>query len=226
MVVLLIVGVVFVGALAMFMSLNARKRERLEGTAAIMGEFAARNGWRFGRFEPNLPARAPHITELVGALRIYLDFQLDGNIQGVPFQAFQVRRPPPRRGSSASISTHTPEFTAVLVPRPVPGPELLLAPRRLSWTTALRRNLQVGDPAFDAAFHVSSEQPAFASYLLQPPLTTWLTTDPRMQQATVVFERHELMALTRAPLTPDSAMALAGLMTELHQRIPWQHLVA
>ena len=33
-----------------------------------MGELAARDGWRLGRFEPNLPARAPHITEMSGLM--------------------------------------------------------------------------------------------------------------------------------------------------------------
>lgn len=221
MVVLLIIGVVFVGALALFMSLNRRKSEQLGTTAAVMGQFAAANGWRFGRFEPNLPARAPQITHLIGQVRIFVDFQLDGALHGVPFQAFQVRRPPPR----GSVSTYTPEFTAVLVPRPVPGPELQLAPQRLSWVTAFRRDVQVGDPAFDAAFHVSTKVPAFASYLLQPPLTTWLAGDARLQHVVVVFEQSELMAVARGPLTPDGAMMLAGLMAELHQRVPWQHLV-
>jgi hypothetical protein len=221
MAVLLIIGVVFVAAFAMFLSLNVRKRERLAGTATIMGQFAAHNGWRFGRFEPNLPARAPHITELVGAVRIFVDFQLDGALHGVAFQAFQVRRPPPR----GSASTYTPEYTAVLVPRPVAGPELLLAPQRLSWTTVFRRDLQVGDPAFDAAFHVTSQVPAFAAHVLRPPLTTWLTADARAHHVMIVFERNELMAVTRGPLTPETAMAVAGLMTELHLRIPWQQLV-
>lgn len=218
MAVLLIIGVVFVAALALFMSLNGRKRERVEATAATLAELAARNGWRFGRFEPDLPARAPHITELVGGLGIYLDFQVDGARDGVPFQAFQVRRPPPR----GSITTYTPEYTAVLVPRPIPGPELLLAPQRLSWTTVLRRDIQVGDPAFDAAYHVSSEVPAFAAHLLRPPVTTWMTSDARMHHAVVVLERNDLMAVTRGPLTPESLMAFVGLVTELHRRIPWQ----
>jgi hypothetical protein len=214
---LLIVGVVFVAALALFLSVNARKRGNLEGTAAVLGDFAARNGWRFGRFEPNLPARAPHITELVGGLRILLDFQLDGALNGVAFQAFQVRRPRPRR----NVAPYTPEFTAVLVPRPKPGPELRLAPQRLSWATALRRDVQVGDPAFDAAFHVSSDVPAFAAHVLRPPLTTWLTSDARMQHAMVVFERNDLMAVTRGPLTPEGTMGYAGLLIELQQRVTW-----
>ena len=221
MVVLLIVGVVFVVALAVFLSVGARKRDQLEGTAAVMSDLAARNGWRFGRFEPNLPARAPHVTELVGGYQVYVDFQLDGELDGVPFQAFQLRRPPRPR----TPSVYTPAFIAVLVPRPVPGPELLLAPQRLSWVTALRRDLQVGDPAFDAAVHVSSPAPAFAAHVLRPPLTTWLASDPRLRDVVVAFERNDLMAVAQAPLTPDGALALAGLMTELHRRVPWQQLV-
>jgi hypothetical protein len=220
MAVLLIVAVVFVAALALFLSVNARKRGNLEGTAAVVGEFAARNGWRFGRFEPNLPARAPHVNELVGGLELLLDFQVDGAMHDVAFQAFQVRRRPPRR----TVSTYTPEYVVVLVPRPVPGPELQLAPRGVSWATAFRRDIPVGDPAFDAAFHVSSDVPAFAAHLLRPPLTTWLASDARVQHAVVVFERNDLMAVVRGPLSPDSVTAFAGLMTELHRRIPWNDL--
>lgn len=220
MAVLLIVPVVFVGALALFLAAGRRQRAGREDTAAALGELAARNGWRVGRFEPNLPARAPHLPELVGGLAILLDVQLDGSLGGVPFQAFQVRRPRTRR----AVAPYTPAFAAVLVPRPLPGPELLLAPRRHSWTTALRRAVPVGDPAFDAAFHVSTDVPAFAARVLRPPLTGWLAADPRAQQATVVFEQHDLMAVVPGPLSPDVATAYAGLMAELHQRIPWRDL--
>ena len=220
MAVLLIVGLVFVVALGVFISLRSSKRQRLAGTAEVMGRFAAENGWRLGPPATDLPARAPHITELVGGLGIYLDMQLDGALHGVPFQAFQVRRPV-RRGS---VSTYTPEYAVALAPRPVPGPELLLAPRRLSWVTVLRRAVPTGDPAFDAAFHVSSDVPAFVPHVLRPPLTTWLASDPRVQGATLVLERGELMAVAQGPLTPDVAVALIGVVTDLHRQVPWGQL--
>lgn len=175
---------------------------------------------RFGRFEPNLPRRAPYIPHLDGDARIYVDFQLDGAVHGVPFSAFQVRRPPPPR----SVSTYTPEFTAVLVPRPVPGPSLRLAPQRLSWATVFRRDVEVGDPHFDAAFHVSTESPDFARHLLRPPLTTWLASDSRAGQVIIAFQPGDLMALVQGPLTPDNAMGLADLMATLQHRTPWQSL--
>jgi hypothetical protein len=225
MAVLLLIGVVFVVALVVFMSLNRRKVEKLQATASVMQDFAQRNGMRFGRFEPNLPARAPTINELVGAVHILVDFQLDGTMAGVPFQAFQVRRPPPRSsGVTFDASTRTPEFSAVLVPRPVPGPPLQLAPQGLSWSTALRRDVVVGDPAFDAAFHVSTDTPAFAQHLLRPPLTTWLAADPTARGVVVVFEPSALMVFTGGALTPEGAMALSGLAANLHHQVPWHAL--
>lgn len=220
MVVLLLIGVVFVAALVVFINLNKRKAQRLQSGADVMAAFAASIGMRFGRFEPNLPARAPGVTDVVGDARLFVDFQLDGTLHGVPFQVFQVRRPPPPRSSSTS----TPEFTVALVPRPVPGPRLQVAPQRLSWVTAFRRDIQVGDPAIDAAFHISTDTPAFAQYLLRSPLGAWLAQDPRAAQVVVGFEPRDVMAVARGPLTPDSAMALADLATNIHRQIPWQAL--
>lgn len=227
LVVLLLVGTAFVGALAILIPIRVRKRQKLQETAAVMADFAARNGMRFGRFEPNLPARTPDINDIVGAPLIYVDFQLDGSMRDVPFQAFQVRRPAPRpHAVTFEVSTRTPEYTVVLVPRPVPGPPLRLAPQRLSWATALRRDVHVGDPQFDAAFHVSTNTPDFARLVLRQPLLQWLATNPQAAHAIIVFEPAELMAVTRGPLTPDGAMAMADLMTDLHQRIPWQSLTS
>ncbi|MDG4784660.1 hypothetical protein O7626_01715 [Micromonospora sp. WMMD1102] len=225
MVVLLLIVVAFAGALAILIPIRLGKRQKLQDTAAVLSEFAMRNGMRFGRFEPNLPGRAPDINDIVGDPMIYVDFQIDGAMRGVPFQAFQVRRPAPRQHAvTFEVSTRTPEYTVVLVPRPVAGPPLRLAPQRLSWATAFRRDIQIGDPQFDATFHVSTDTPAFAQFLLRPPLIHWLAADPRASQAIIVFEPSDLMAVVRGPLTPDSAMTLADLMTDLHQRIPWRSL--
>jgi hypothetical protein len=99
-----------------------------------------------------------------------------------------------------------------------------VAPQRLSWVTAFRRDIQVGDPAIDAAFHISTDTPAFAQYLLRSPLGAWLAQDPRAAQVVVGFEPRDVMAVARGPLTPDSAMALADLATNIHRQIPWQAL--
>ncbi|SDS55783.1 hypothetical protein [Jiangella sp. DSM 45060] len=159
---LLLVLVAFLVALAVLVPIRRRKRRRLAATATVMADFAAVNGMRFGRTEPNLPARAPSIYDIVGDPLVYVDFHLDGTLRDVPFQAFQVRRPPPRQHAETfEVSTRTPEYTVLLVPRPVPGPELRLASQRLSWATALRRDVEVGDPRFDAVFHVSTSAPDF-----------------------------------------------------------------
>lgn len=222
---LLLVPVAFLVALAVLVPIRRRKRRRLAATATVMADFAAVNGMRFGRTEPNLPARAPSINDIVGDPLVYVDFHLDGTLRDVPFQAFQVRRPPPRQHAETfEVSTRTPEYTVLLVPRPVPGPELRLAPQRLSWATALRRDVEVGDPPFDAVFHVSTSAPDFARLVLRPPLTTWLAADPRAAAAIVVFEPAELMAVLPGPLTPEGAMALADLMTDLRRRVPWTTL--
>ncbi|WP_116950797.1 hypothetical protein [Jiangella endophytica] len=224
---LLLVLAAFLVALAILIPIRVRKRQKLEGTAAVMADFAARNGMRFGRSEPNLPARAPSINDIVGDPLIYLDFHLDGTLRDVPFQAFQVRRPPPRQHAiTFEVSTRTPEYTVVLVPRPVAGPPLRLAPQRLSWATVLRRDTEVGDPRFDEVFHVSTDTPDFARLVLRPPLTSWLVSDPRATAAIIVFEPAELMAVVPGPLTPDGAMSLADLMTDLRHRVPWQSLTS
>lgn len=222
---LLLVGVAFVVALAVLIPLRVRKRRKLEHTAAVLADFAARHGMRFGRSEPNLPARAPSINDIVGDPVIYLDFHLDGTLRDVPFQAFQVRRPPPRQHAiTFQVSTRTPEYTVVLVPRPAAGPELRLAPQRLSWATVFRRDVETGDAHFDELFHVSTGDADFARRVLRPPLTTWLAADPRATAAIIVFEPAELMAVLPGPLTPDGAMALADLMTDLRHRVPWASL--
>jgi hypothetical protein len=213
----LLIAAVFAGSLAISTTIRVRKRRNLHQGAAVMAGFAARNGMRFGHSEPDLPARIPDINDIIGALMIYVDFQLDGTMRNVPVQAFQVRRPPPRQ----HISTHTPEYSVVLVPRPVAGPPLRLAPQRVSWATAFRRDIRVGDPQFDAAFHVSTDDPAFALLLLRPSLTHWLATHPRASDVIIAFEPSDVMAIARGPLTPESFMTVSDLVTDLHRRIPW-----
>lgn len=224
---LLVLGA-FLVALAVLVPIRVRKRQKLEDTAAVLADFAARNGMRFGRSEPDLPARAPSINDIVGDPVVLLDFHLDGTLRDVPFQAFQVRRPSPRPRPATifpeAAVTRTPEYTVVLVPRPVAGPPLRLAPQGLSWATVFRRDVEVGDPPFDEVFHVSTDAPDFARLVLRPPLTTWLASDPRAAAAIVVFEPAELMAVVPGPLTPDGAMALADLMTDLRHRVPWPSL--
>jgi hypothetical protein len=227
LVVLLLIVVAFVGSLAILIPIQLHKRRKLQNTAAVMSDFAARNGMSFGRFESNLPARVPDINDIVGDPVIHVDFQLDGVMRDVPFQAFQVRRPPPRQHAiTFDVSTRTPEHTVVLVPRPVPGPRLRLASQRLSWATAFRQDIQVGDLQFDAAFHVSTDNPTFAQFLLRPPLCHWLATHPRASDVIIVWEPADVMAVMRGPLTAEGSMAVADLMTDLHQRIPWKSLTS
>lgn len=222
---LLLVGAAFVVGLAVLLPIRVRKRQKLEGTSAVMTDFANRHGMWFGRSEPDLPARAPSINDIVGDPIVYLDFHLDGTMRGVRFQAFQVRRPPPRQHAiTFEVSTRTPEYTVVLVPRPVAGPTLRLAPQRLSWATALRRDTEIGDPLFDEVFHVNTDTPDFARLVLRPPLTSWLASDRRATAAIIVFEPAELMAVAPGPLTPEVAMSLADLMTDLWHRVPWTSL--
>lgn len=224
-VVLLLIMGVFVAALAILIPIRVRKRQKLESTAGVMAAFAARNGMRFGRFETNLPARAPSINDIVGDPLIYVDFQLDGSRRGVPFQVFQVRRPPPRpHAITFEVSTRTPEYMVVLVTRPVAGPSLRLAPQRLSWATLFRRDTEIGDPQFDETFHINTDDPNFARLVLRPPVTSWLTAETVASNAVIVFEPTELMAVLPGPLTPEGAMSLVDLTTELRQRVPWASL--
>jgi hypothetical protein len=103
------------------------------------------------------------------------------------------------------VSSRTTEFTVVLVPRPVGGPRVRLAPQRISWANAFRHNVQVGDPRFDATFHVSTENAAFARWLLRPRPTHWLATDRRAQDAVIVFEPADVMVVAQRPLTRRTA---------------------
>jgi hypothetical protein len=216
-VVLLIV--VFAAAFAMYVTIIRRKATKVAAGANELQAFAARWGMRFGPARVNLPQRAPVINELVGDLVIYVDFQLDGTVNDTPFQAFQVRRPPPRHHAvTIDLSVWTPEFTAILVPRPDAGPELSIAPQTLSWWTALRRDLQVGRPEFDAAFSVSCSDADYARRVLTP-VADWLVADPRTAGLVIAFQQSDLLALTNGPMTPDRAMDLARLTTELHRRL-------
>ncbi|AXK32270.1 hypothetical protein DVA86_05975 [Streptomyces armeniacus] len=196
--------------------IGARRRKKVVAGLSQTAAYAKQRGWQRTEPDRQITQRSLLLYQATGSAVLNIQIQFAGQHRGLAFQAAQVARPPsPQRPTAQWISV-------VYVPRPVPGPRLQLAEQKLSTATFLQRDTQIGDPAFDAAFHVSAEDANFARTVLHAGLTGALTQDARAQQSVVAFEQQHLFALQHGELTPHNLQAMLDLLVDIHSSVPWQ----
>ncbi|MEU7526163.1 hypothetical protein AB0A74_10540 [Saccharothrix sp. NPDC042600] len=176
-------------------------------------------GWRFVAEDQGFQERVPQIGRMLEADRSRVRFQLVGAWRGVPVLAVEVLL---RTDNVVTAEYRT--YSVVVVPRPMPGPWVLISPREDSVWGIFEQFTATGDPAFDARYEVRRKNPAFAGALLGSGLPQALLTDPRAAGVAIAFDEHNLAAAVPAPLLQAPLAHLADLLLDIAGRVPWQAL--
>lgn len=221
---LLLVIVLILGA-GVAVGLSRRKRNPFANQQFVnqweqqMRALEAALGWRFVAEDQGFQERVPQIGRLLEADRSRVKFQLVGHWRGVPVLAVEVVL----RTDNAMTSEYR-AYSVVVVPRPMPGPWVLISPRSDSAWGLFEQFVTTGDPAFDERYEVRRKNPAFASALLGSGLAQALLQDPRATGAAIAFDEHNLAAAVPGPLLQAPLGHLADLLLDVASRVPWQAL--
>jgi hypothetical protein len=161
----------------------------------------------------------PHVGRMLEADRSRVKFQLVGQWRGVPVLAVEVVL---RTDNVVTREFRT--YSAVVVPRPVPGPWVLISPREDSVWGVFEQFTPTGDPVFDQRYEVRRQNPAFASALLGSGLVQALAHDPRAAGVALAFDEHAVAAVVPGGVAQVPLGQLADLLVDLVGRVPWQAL--
>lgn len=222
--VLLLVIVAILGV-GVAVGLSRRKRNPFTDQRFVsqweqqMRALEASLGWRFVAEDQGFQERVPQIGRMLEADRSRVKFQLVGHWRGVPVLAVEVVF---RTDNVATSEYRT--YTVVVVPRPMPGPWVLISPRNDSVWGLFEQFVATGDPVFDARYEVRRRNPAFASALLGSGLAQALPQDPRANGVAIAFDEHNLAAAAPGPLLQVPLAQLADLLLDVAGRVPWQAL--
>ncbi|GAA1338339.1 hypothetical protein [Saccharothrix algeriensis] len=176
-------------------------------------------GWRFVAEDQGFPERVPQLGRMLEADRSRVKCQLVGHWRGVPVLAVEVVL---RADNVVAAEYRT--YSVVVVPRPMPGPWVLISPRNDSVWGLFEEFSATGDPAFDGRYEVRRKNPAFAAALLGSGLAQALLQDPRAIGVAIAFDEHNLAAAAPGPLPQAPLGALADLLLDVASRVPWQAL--
>lgn len=155
------------------------------------------------------------LREFASSRGLHDHFHLAGQHRGRSFEAVQYRRPP---GLGQRVFTFG---FAVVLPRPVPGPELRLA--RAGVFGALGQDLRVasGDPEFDRAYLLTSPDAEFARRAIPPGLARALLTDERMKDVVLEFAPEHVVAFRGGSAKPETVLPVLDLLVDVHDGVPW-----
>ncbi len=219
---LVIVAILGVGVAV---GLSRRKRNPFTNQQFVnqweqqMRALEASLGWRFVAEDQGFQERVPQIGRLLEADRSRVKFQLVGQWRGVPVLAVEVVL-----RTTNLVTAEYRSYSVVVVPRPMPGPWVLISPREDSVWGLFEQFVVTGDPTFDARYEVRRKNPAFATALLGSGLAPALLQDPRANGVAIAFDEHSLAAAVPGPLLQAPLGHLADLLLDVASRVPWQGL--
>jgi hypothetical protein len=198
---------------------SRRAAARRAGLAA----FAHAREWEYRATDPSLADRfrgAPfgrgrsHTAENV----------LIGRYDGRPFTAFDYQF---TTGSGDDATRHA--YAVVALHLGVPAPDLAVGPTTTlrRWVDALTgRDIEIGDPAFDAAFTIHSPAPDFAADLLLSDVREVMRQNPSLAWRITGDSLLMIRPGAHAPAEIDARLAV---MSALLDRVPdrvWERLGA
>jgi hypothetical protein len=172
---------------------------------------ASHFGWRSDRNPVPYMLTMPKLTDVLGShgidtLETTINVKLVGHWRGAPITALQITTPKQTN-------------TMLLVPRQVPGPNVVLTRQGLSWTNFLARDRQIGYPPFDSLFHVHARDDQAARSVITPPIAKLLAADPRTQDFVLFFGPQHLAALFPGVIVqPQVVAATADLLVAIGQQ--------
>lgn len=215
---LLVVLVALVALVPVLIVVSARRtRERQQGLAA----FAQAREWEYRPDDPALVGRfrgAPFESGRAGQARNVLL----GTYDARPFTAFDYHYV---TGSGDDRRTHT--YSVVALNLGVAAPDLAVGPTTTigRWVDALTgRDIEIGDPPFDAAFTVHSPSPEFARELLLSDVRDVMRHHPTLAWR---ITGDSLLVIRPGGYSPAEVDGLLGAMGALLDRVParvWERL--
>lgn len=223
-VVLAFIGVVFVLVAGMLVLVPVlvvtsarRARERQQGLAA----FARSREWEYRPEDPALVGRFRGAPFERGRSRRATNVLL-GRYESRAFTAFDYRYV---SGSGEDSTTHT--CSVIALNLGVTAPDLAVGPTTTlrRWVDALTgRDIEIGDPQFDAAFTVHSPSPEFARELLLSDVRDVLRHHPALSWR---ITGDSLLVIRSGGYSPGDVDGLLGAMGALLDRVParvWERL--
>ncbi|ACU40730.1 hypothetical protein KCV87_21305 [Actinosynnema pretiosum subsp. pretiosum] len=230
--VLLLAAVVVVLAVAVAVGFARHRRVPATGPGQVaapqvfvseweqrMRALESTTGLRYTAEDQGFGERVPQIGRMLESDPGRIKAQLVGHWRGVPVLAVELVL----RAQTGTTSDYR-TYTAVVVPRPMPGPWVLISPREDGVWGLFEQFTATGDEAFDARYEVRRKNPAFATALLACGLPQWLLHEPRALGVAVLFGEHRLVAAIQAPLLQAPIGHLADLLLDVAGRVPWQSL--
>jgi hypothetical protein len=223
--ILLVVVIVAVVGTGVAVGLSRRKRTPITDQRFVSSweeqtrALEASLGWRFVAEDQGFQERVPQVGRMLESDRSRVRLQLVGHSRGVPVLAVEtVFR------ATHLMTAEYRSYVAVVVPRPVPGPWVLISPQDDSVWNLLEQFVTTGDAVFDSRFQVRRKHPTFAKALLASGLTQALLNDPRANGVAVTFDEHNLAAVVPGTLLQTPLAQLTDLLLDLQAHVPWQAL--
>lgn len=221
MIALVLFGLLFVGfwvLIAVVIVAAARGARKRQETLAA---FAQAREWDYRPDDPALVGRFRGAPFERGIRRRATNV-LIGRYESRPFTAFDYQYV---TGGGEDSTTH--HHAVIALNLGVMAPDLAVGPTTTlrRWVDALTgRDIEIGDPAFDAAFTVHSPSPEFARDLLLSDVRDVLRHHPGLSWR---ITGDSLLVIRSGGFSPADVDGLLGAMGALLDRVParvWERL--
>lgn len=166
-----------VAGLVVWLVVRTARRNRAPRNRAVghdLARLAAEKGWQYSPRDDDFLRRfTGYPFGRGGNLRPALDL-VTGAHRGRPFACFQFSPPRSLPPGERVAAIDYVRVVAVSLAAPVPTVVVTRAGSAPAWT----RKHTLGDPVFDGAFKVGTEDEPFAARLLAGPVRRWLLENP------------------------------------------------
>jgi len=216
-----VIGLVFVALFALLVIGivvgTKRAAERRQGLAA----FAHSREWEYRPSDPALVERFQGAPFGRGHGRHAANV-LIGQYDGRPFTAFDYHF---TTGSGEDTSRHT--YSVVALNLGVRAPDLAVGPTTTlrRWADSLTgRDIEIGDPAFDAAFTIHSPAPEFAADLLLSEVRDVMRHHPGLSWRITGDSLLMIRSGAHAPAEIDGKLQVMDALLDRVPDLVWERL--
>jgi len=214
-------GLVFVALAALLVVAVVTSTRRAAARRQGIAAFAHDREWEYRPFEPGLVDRFRGAPFGRGHARQAANVLL-GRYDGRPFTAFDYHH---TTGSGDSSTRHV--HSVVALSLGVQAPHLAVGPTTTlrRWVDSLTgRDIEIGDPAFDAAFTIHSPAPDFAADVLLSDVRDVMRAHPGLSWRITGDSLLMIRSGAHAPAEIDGRLAVMGaLLDRIPERV-WERL--
>ncbi len=213
-------GAVMVGIVALVVVLIVRAQKRAAERRAGFDGYAGHREWEYRAADPSLVSRFSGSPFGLGYGQSATNVVL-GRHDGRPFVAFDYQYVT-SDGFGDNRSTHRYDYSIVAMNLGLRTPGLAVGPtgtfgKLVNAVTG--RDIQIGNPAFDQLFTVTSPVPRFAMDVLQPDVVQVLMHHPDLAWR---FEGDSMLVIRSGQHSPQEIETKLHFMDAVLDRIPEQ----